>query len=141
MNTREILILAACLTLAGPLAAEEKAMDKSIDLVSGPPEQCIPLVRIDHAEIIDDQNIAFHMKNGDIYRNHMPNACPGLRPHDTYMYRTSLNQLCNVDIITQLDQIGFGFSPGASCGLGMFYPVTKDDVAKLKERVEARGKQ
>ncbi|MGD8359714.1 MAG: DUF6491 family protein [Lysobacterales bacterium] len=141
MNTRKILTLAVCLTLAGPLAAEEKAMDKSIDLVSGPPEQCISLIRIDHTKIIDDQNIVFYMKGGDIYRNHMPYPCGGLRAQDTYMYRTSVNQLCSNDIITPLDQIGIGFSPRASCGLGMFYPVTKDDVAKLKERVKEQRKQ
>jgi hypothetical protein len=39
------------------------------------------------------------------------------------MYRTSLSQLCNVDIITVLQNVGFGFLPGASCGLGMFRPV------------------
>jgi len=140
MNTRKILTLAVCLTLAGPLAAEEKAMDKSIDLVSGPPEQCISLRRIDHTKIIDNQNIVFYMKGGDIYRNHMDNRCPGLRSQDTYMYRTTLNQLCSSDIITKLDQIGFGFSPGVSCGLGMFYPVTQDDVDKLKERVKEQRK-
>ena len=141
MNTRKILTLAVCLILAGPLAAEEKAMDKSIDLVSGPPEQCISMRRIDHTKIIDNQNIMFYMRNGDIYRNYLPVACAGLRPQDTYMYRTSLDQLCNVDIITQLNQNGIGFSPGVSCGLGMFYPVTKDDVAKLKERIKEQRKQ
>ena len=137
MNVRILCVLAVSLSLAAPLAAEEKAMDKSIDLVSGPPEQCVSLSRIDHTYVLDDRNILFYMHGGKIYRNHLPYNCSGLKINDTFMYRTSLNQLCNVDIITVLDSLGFGYSPRNSCGLGLFYPVSKDDVAKLKERAKA----
>lgn len=138
MKVHKACVLAVCLGLAAPLAAEEKAMDESLDLVSGPPEQCVSLIRIDHTDVIDDRNILYYMKGKDIYRNHLPYPCSGLgRIDDTFMYRTSLNQLCNVDIITVLDNLGFGFSPRNSCGLGLFYPVTKDDVAKLKARAKA----
>jgi hypothetical protein len=140
MKVQKLGVLAVCLGLAAPLAAEDKAMNKEIDLVSGPPEQCVSLSRIDHTDVIDDQNIIFYMHGNKIYRNHMPYPCSGLRLRDTFMYRTSLNQLCNVDIITVLDNMGFGFSPRNSCGLGMFYPVTKEDVAKLKEQVKAAKK-
>ena len=137
MNVRILCVLAVSLSLAAPLAAEEKAMDKSIDLVSGPPEQCVSLSRIDHTYVLDDRNILFYMHGGKIYRNHLPYNCSGLKISNTFMYRTSLNQLCNVDIITVLDSLGFGYSPRNSCGLGLFYPVSKDDVAKLKERAKA----
>ncbi len=140
MNVQKLCALAVCLGLAAPLAAEEKAMDPKLDLVSGPPEQCVSLSRIDHTDVIDDQNILFYMNGGKIFRNYLPYPCSGLKINDTFMYRTSLNQLCNVDIITVLDNIGFGFSPRNSCGLGHFYPVTKDDVSKLKERVKAAKK-
>jgi len=72
-------------------------------------------------------------KNGDLYRNQLPYRCPGLALHDTFMYRTSLNQLCHLDIITVMDSIGFGLSPGASCGLGHFYPITEEQAEKLRE--------
>jgi len=141
MNVKRLCALAVCLGLAAPLAAEEKMKDESLDLVSGPPEQCVSLHRIDHTDVIDDQNIIFYMKGKDIYRNHLPYPCSGLRINDTFMYRTSLNQLCNVDIITVLDNMGFGFQPRNSCGLGLFYPVTKEDVSKLKEEVKAARKK
>ena len=140
MKVQKYCLLAVCLGLAAPLAAEEKATNDSIDLVSGPPEQCVSLSRIDHTDVIDDQNILFYMHGKKIYRNYLPYPCSGLRSRDTFMYRTSLNQLCNVDIITVLDNLGFGFSPLNSCGLGLFYPVSKDDVAKLKERVKTSKK-
>lgn len=67
-------------------------------------------------------------------------TCPadvsGLRRNDTIMYRTVLNQLCNIDVFTVLENIGGGFMPGASCTLGMFYPVSQEeaDEPKTKQR-------
>lgn len=141
MKARKIITLAACLGLVMPLAAEQKVLNESLDLVSGPPEQCLRLSSIDHTDVIDDQNILFYMRGKEIYRNHLPYPCSGLRIYDTFMYRTSLSQLCNVDIITVLDNIGFGFSPRNSCGLGLFYPVTEEDAKKLKEHAKAARKR
>jgi hypothetical protein len=39
------------------------------------------------------------------------------------MYRVALSQLCNIDVITVLSDVGFGFIPSASCGLGEFQPI------------------
>ncbi|MEJ2760591.1 MAG: hypothetical protein P8126_03375, partial [Gammaproteobacteria bacterium] len=39
----------------------------------------------------------------------------------TIMYRTSLSQLCDLDIITVLDSVGGEYRPGASCGMGHFF--------------------
>ena len=126
------------LLLASPATAEEKKLNEELEFVSGPPEQCVSLSRIDRTEVLDDQNILFHMRGDKVYLNHLSFRCPGLAFHDSFMYRTSLNQLCNVDIITVLTNIGFGFSPGPSCGLGMFYPVSDEDVKALKERSKKR---
>ena len=136
MNTRNMLILLASSLLAIPAAAEEKKMNDELEFVSGPPEQCISLIRIDRTEVLDDQSILFHMRGDDIYLNHLPHRCPNLGFYESFMYRTSLNQLCNVDIITVLNDIGFGFSPGPSCGLGLFYPVSEEDVSKLREKAK-----
>jgi hypothetical protein len=108
------LWLALAAFVVQPAVAEDKESDA---------EQCVRLAAIDRTEVIDDRNILFYMKGGDIYRNELPHDCPGLAAGRAFMYRTSLSQLCNVDIITVLRNIGFGFSPGASCGLGMFHPV------------------
>ncbi|MEJ8566084.1 DUF6491 family protein [Elongatibacter sediminis] len=138
MNLRYPLCVLALLFLSVAAQAEDKQMNEELEYVSGPPEQCIRLQRIDRTEVLDDYSILFHMKGGDIYLNRLPHRCPGLAFRDSFMYRTSLNQLCNVDIITVLDNMGFGFSPGASCGLGLFYPVSKEDVKQLKERQKSR---
>lgn len=134
MRTRTFLPALGLLLLgSGAVTAEDKKMNESLDLVSGPPEQCLSLIRIDRSEVIDDRNILFHMQDGNIYRNHLPYRCPGLELHDTFMYRTSMNQLCHLDIITVMNSIGFGLSPGASCGLGHFYPVTGEQAEQLRE--------
>lgn len=50
------------------------------------------------------------------------------------MYRTSLSQLCDLDMITVLNDFGSGFTPGASCGLGRFYPITKEEAKELRKK-------
>lgn len=124
---RLTIVISALLSIGAvpPALAEEKVTTA---------EQCVSLARIDRTEVVDGKNILFYMKGGDVYRNILPNNCPGLRSRETFMYRTSLNQLCNVDIITVLSNIGFGYSPGASCGLGMFYPIDSMTADELRRR-------
>ncbi len=121
----KITLLLPAILLCAPLApstAEERLLDA---------EQCVSLTGIDRTRVVDESNILFYMKNGEIYLNRLPYRCAGLRPRETFMYRTSLNQLCNVDIITVLQNIGFGVTPGASCGLGMFRPIDAPTAEEL----------
>lgn len=129
LNRHQVVMAAGC-CLFGllPLAAtgaDEPSGERA--------ERCVQLSRIARTEVIDDQNILFYMRGDEIYRNQLPHRCPGLRHERTFMYRTSLSQLCDVDIITVLYNHGFGFTPGASCGLGRFQPITKDEINALKE--------
>lgn len=93
-------------------------------------KRCISLARIDRTHVLDDNNILFYMRGKKVYINKLPHKCHGLRRADSFMYKTSLSQLCDLDIITVLDNIGFGFSRGPSCGLGTFYPI---DIERAKE--------
>ena len=95
-------------------------------------EHCVSLNRIDRTEVVSDRAILFYMRGGDIYLNKLPHRCPGLEFEEAFMYRTSIGQLCDLDIISVLDDIGFGFSPGVSCGLGMFHPVSADEAQALE---------
>jgi len=97
---------------------------------------CLYLMSIGSLDIIDNQNIAFRMKNGDYYLNKLPNNCPMLRPNNVIMYKTPLNSLGSLDIIDVLDHIGGGFQYYGSCGLGKFTPATRDEIQQLKERVQ-----
>jgi hypothetical protein len=106
------IVAASLLTGAAPATADS---DKTLD--------CIQINQIKRTKIVDDQNIIFYMRGNKSYNNHLPNKCSGLKSEDKYLYKTSLSQLCNVDIITVLHQDGAGMSPGASCGLGSFQLV------------------
>ena len=47
-----------------------------------------------------------------------------------------LNQLCDVDVTTVLQDVGFGFLPAASCGLGKFQPIEAQAAEQLLSRAE-----
>ncbi len=95
-------------------------------------KRCISLARIDSTHVLDDSNILFYMLGKKVYRNQLPHRCPGLARADSFMYKTSLSQLCNLDSITPLDNMGFGFIQGPSCGLGKFSPIDSERAKELK---------
>lgn len=117
-------LLAALAPVTGQ-AADER-LDESTS------ERCVPLAQISRTDVVDDYNVLFYMRNGKIYRNPLPHRCIGLKNESTFMYRTSLSRLCDLDIITVLYNYGFGYTPGPSCGLGRFYPITEEEAKALK---------
>ena len=121
-----IVTLGAALLAGGTAAAQDP--DGMLN--------CVSLTRVDHTEVIDDNTILFYMRGGDIYRNVLPHRCPGLGREQTFMYRVSTSQLCNVDVITVMDRIGAGYMQGASCGLGKFQPISEAAVEEIKAAAE-----
>lgn len=131
MKTKGILMslaLAAAMLAAGSTVAQEESDAPERDMDK---KHCVRVVAIDNIDIVNDDTLIFKMRGGAYYRNDLPHRCPGMRRTDTLMYRASTGMLCNVDIITVLDDWGFGFSPGVSCGLGMFTPVTKEEAEDI----------
>lgn len=106
------------------------AKDKNDERLGDPAKRCVSLARVDRTHVLDDSNILFYMRGKKVYINKLPRKCHGLRRADSFMYKTSLSQLCDLDIITVLENIGFGFSRGPSCGLGLFYPI---DIERARE--------
>ena len=95
-------------------------------------ERCISIARIDRTEGLDDQQILFYMRGKDIYLNQLPRRCFGLGSQRRFSYETSLSQLCNLDTITVLNNIGGGLMRGATCGLGLFLPISEEDADVLR---------
>jgi hypothetical protein len=100
---------------------------------------CVDLMRIDRTEVVDDNTVLFYMRNGTVFRNELQNACPTLGFEERFMYRTALTQLCDIDVITVLQDVGFGFMPTASCGLGKFQPIDEQAAEDLIARAEQRA--
>jgi hypothetical protein len=127
-NTRSVLLLLAaafCIAAEPTLAADEDDFDRT-------PAKCVHLSRIDRTEVIDEHTILFYMTNRAIYRNYLPEACSGLKPHDSFMYTSITRELCDTDYIQVLHGWGSGLHPGRTCNLGTFYPVTPEEVEELK---------
>ena len=91
--------------------------------VIGEPVSCINIAQIRGSQVRDNQTIDFMMAGGKVYRNELPQQCGNLGFDRSFTCSTSLTQLCNVDIITVLQNVGGGLQRGASCGLGQFTPV------------------
>ncbi|MEA3388296.1 hypothetical protein [Sphingobium sp. CCH11-B1] len=94
-------------------------------VAKGKPVDCIQLSAIRTTQVRDDRTIDFIMNGNKVYRNILPNSCPTLGFEKRFSYRTSLSQLCSVDIITVLYNVGSSLQPGASCGLGQFQPMAR----------------
>ena len=94
------------------------------------PVKCIPVRQIQETKIIDNQNILFYMNGNKIYRNNLPHKCGGLKRRDAFMYEVRTSRLCDLDTIKVVERFGGGFAPGASCGLGKFYPIS-EELAEL----------
>jgi hypothetical protein len=118
-----LLVIAA----AAPGAARDRR-PLPMATPAGKAESCIPLRSIRQSHVRNDHVIDFEMNGGKVYRNTLPNSCPGLGFDESFAYQTSLSQLCSSDIITVLQSPGL--RRGASCGLGMFQPVTLARKAK-----------
>ncbi len=90
---------------------------------TGKIERCVQLSRIYSSRVIDDYNILFIMKGKKAYLNTLPHRCSRLGFEKSFSYRLSINQLCNVDIITVFDSNSN--IQGPSCGLGKFIEYKK----------------
>ena len=112
-----VLIVAATASVA--TARDRNAIPDAT--AAGEAVNCVSLQSIRSTRVHGDSTIDFHMGGGKVYRNTLPNSCPNLGFQESFLYKTSLSQLCSVDIITVLQSPGL--SRGASCGLGKFQPV------------------
>jgi len=122
-----IFILSLCFFSLSAMAADHKE-DKLTKALAkyektGKVEKCVRLSDIDSTRVIDDYNILFIMKGKKAYLNSMKHRCPRLGFEEAFSYKVSVNQLCDIDIITVLD--ANGGIPGPSCGLGKFVGYTK----------------
>ena len=129
MHKRVFILAAACCVLSlSPLAS---ALADEAPEEGG--ERCVNMRTVSRTVIIDDQTILFYMRGGLIYRNYLPRRCSGLAREKRFSYSTTISRLCDIDTITVLYNQGMGLSSGASCGLGKFYAISRDEAQALKE--------
>lgn len=90
--------------------------------------RCVPVSQIRNTRIVDDRNILFYMTGKTIYQNILPRQCHGLARENRFSYRVSTGQLCQIDSIQILYNLGSDLRPGSSCQLGYFQEITKEDA-------------
>ncbi len=104
----------------------------TVDDVDREGERCINTSRIRNTHVVDDKTILFYMRGGDIYRNTLRFACPGLKRENRFSYKVTANRLCGVDSIRVLENFGGSFTFGMSCGLTQFYGISADEADFLR---------
>lgn len=127
MRKTTLFVIAALAGLGGSFAVAGDSKDKQQPDVRniGEPINCVNLRSIRSTHVVDDKTIDFKMAGGKTYRNDLGSKCPSLGFEERFSYRTSLSQLCNVDIIRVLHDYGGRLEEGAGCGLGKFQQIEK----------------
>jgi Family of unknown function (DUF6491) len=135
---RSSLALAPVLWLAfgSPAFAQDGQDAESADAFDRTPEDCVSTPNIDRTHAVDDRTILFFMRGKKVYRNYLPRKCPNLERQNRIMYKTHGARLCDVDTITVLEQWGARLTPGFTCPLGEFHPITPEEVEDLMRKPE-----
>jgi hypothetical protein len=124
---RKMLLIIPAVALLSGGGAIALSRDKAPEPVRavGEPKSCVTISQIRSTKVIDSRNIDFRMAGGKTYRTTLPQSCPSLKFEDRFSYRSSINQLCSVDIVHVLHDQGGRLYEGAGCGLGKFQQIEK----------------
>jgi hypothetical protein len=89
----------------------------------GTPQTCIDNGSAGSPQIIDDRTLLYTESGRRIWRNDLPEACPGLRDDSHLIVEVYGSQLCQNDRFRAVD---FGSHiPGPYCRFGKFVPYDK----------------
>ncbi|MES1984866.1 MAG: hypothetical protein V4461_07905 [Pseudomonadota bacterium] len=118
------LMAAGAQTQAASRDTPEQKLAKAIEgRTPGKPVNCINSRDIRSTRIITGTAILYETNNGTVYVNRPVSGASSLRDGDALVTRTSISQLCNVDIVRLFDTAA-RFERG-SVGLGEFVPYKK----------------
>jgi len=79
---------------------------------------CLQSFLISHTSIPDDSTILYHMKDGKIWKNSLPFACPSLRNEGGFTYTSDAAEICSKLITIRV------LRSGIFCEMGQFTPYT-----------------
>ncbi len=128
LNKRVYILAATCCVLSmSPLAPT--LADEPSDAEG---QRCLNSRSIAKTDVIDDYNILFYSRGRAIYRNTLPRRCTGLARDKRFMYQRTASRLCMSDIINVLHDSGSSITPGRSCRLGRFHPISKEEAQALQ---------
>lgn len=75
---------------------------------------CLNTLQIKKQNVLTDQDIQFEMNNGDVWVNHLPNRCSGLRSQGGFAWNVHNATVCSGQEIIHV------LNDGPSCAIGDF---------------------
>jgi hypothetical protein len=107
------------------LAAEDNDSETSVA------QTCLNHQMIKRTKVLNDRNILFVTRDNVSYNNQLPRQCPSLGRGTLVNYSIENRRLCNGSSFSVLWRTGSGYVPTFICRLGMFLPVSEDEIADL----------
>lgn len=147
----DIVALGAALAAGAAMAAEEREDANAATA-------CLRRTEIRSTKVVDARNVLVTMRDRTTYRSELAKQCPGLRRNSAMALTYSDNKLCAGSLFTVLMRAGASTNstsvtvpgsnehisvpgpalvPGAVCQLGLFTPISADEVAALLAATDA----
>lgn len=130
-------LIAAAVLISAWLVSPSFAQDEE-PVMDADSVDCVNLRMVRRTEVVDDRNILFHMRGGDIYHNILPRRCNGLAREDRFSYESRIGKLCRMDTISVLYSDGLGMRAGQHCGLGSFHKIDKEAAEAFRESLDKK---
>lgn len=124
MSLRPGLLLAAGLAAAAPAATRDRdPLGEFAGRVPGPAVNCLAADRAGNLVALDERTLVYRESSRRIWRNDLPDACPGLNDNSLLVIELFGSGPCKGD---RFHTVQRGSSiPGPSCRLGSFVPYDK----------------
>ena len=135
-----IRVLAALSLVLWTASLDTLAADGS-DADTSVAQPCLNHSMIKRTKVLNDRNILFVTRDDVSYNNQLPRQCPSLGRGTLVNYQIENRRLCNGSAFTILWQVGTSYVPTFICRLGMFLPVSEDEVAVLMAATEEQRAQ
>lgn len=124
--------------------AKDKALEDQVRAILARPvddevdsERCLNTMSYRRIEVLDNRRLAFHGRGDKVWLNQLRMPCVGLRSDHTLSFELRNNRVCAMDTFRGLTMSFGGPMPmGPTCFLGEFEPITKAQVALLKDALK-----
>ena len=98
--------------------------------------KCLKSENIERTEPIGDRYIVFHLRGNEIWIAQMRNRCPLMGSNSKLMFVKNNPRICEWDTVRVVqDDGGDEYRLGPPCNLPKFEPVSKEQVAMLKQSI------
>jgi hypothetical protein len=142
LNRRRIYTPTALLcALLAPLSPTAPAVAADDDADTSVAQTCIRHNQLRRTKVLGERNIVFVTRDGSIYNNELPRQCPSMRRNALLNYAVDGGDMCAGDSFQVLWQVGTNYVPTFVCQLGMFAPISEDEMADLEALTEERSER